>query len=153
MNVNFQMLPEAVADLDLDSKGESLREISQIFSNIYGAISEDVFDGLEERERLGSTGFGNGVAIPHTRSPQVKRPVAALVRLKNPVDFDSADGMPVRLIFGLLSPEDAGVAHLHALAAISRIVRDETTRHAFLDAPSSEAMYALLSSHIERDAA
>src|SRR3546814_9254374 len=84
-----------------------------------------VLDRLEERERLGSTGFGRGVAIPHARCPAINRPVVVLLRLEDPVDFAAADGMPVDLVFGLLSPANAGATHLHALAALSRLVRSE----------------------------
>lgn len=153
MNVNFQLLPEAVAAAHLDSKESVLQYISDLFASCYGSVASDVLDGLEEREKLGSTGFGNGVAIPHTRCTTIKRPVAVLVRLENPVDFSAADGMPVELVFGLLSPEDAGAAHLHALAAISRLVRDETIREALIAAPNVEAIYALLARQTERNAA
>jgi PTS system nitrogen regulatory IIA component len=153
MNVNFQLLPEAVAAANLESKELVLERVSELFSVCYNANASDVLEGLEEREKLGSTGFGNGVAIPHARSLKVKRPVAVLLRLESPVDFAAADGMPVELVFGLLSPENAGAAHLHALAAISRLARDEHTREALIEAPNAEAMYALLASHLERDAA
>jgi PTS system nitrogen regulatory IIA component len=112
-----------------------------------------VLERLDERERLGSTGFGRGVAIPHARVQGLKRPVAALLRLQEPVDFAAADGMPVDLVFGLLSPENAGVSHLHALAAISRIVRDERMHEAFSDAKDEETLFALLTNVTDRDAA
>ena len=76
-----------------------------------------------------------------------------LLRLEHPVEFAAADAMPVELAFGLLSPENAGAAHLHALAAISRLVRDEAVLEALLDAPDKEALFALLSNQIERDVA
>jgi PTS system nitrogen regulatory IIA component len=108
---------------------------------------------VTERERLGSTGFGRRIAIPHARMAGLTRPVAAFMRLESPVEFDSADGMPVDLVFGLLSPEGAGATHLHALAAISRMMRDERMREALLTAPGPEAVYGLLSNVIDRDAA
>lgn len=153
MNVNFQLLPEAVTTDCLASKELVLQRVGALFADCYNADASDVLDGLEEREKLGSTGFGNGVAIPHARSPLVNRPVAVLLRLESPVDFAAADGMPVDLIFGLLSPDDAGAGHLHALAAISRLARDDNMRDALIEAPDTEAMYALLSSRLERDAA
>ncbi len=153
MNANFQMLLEVVAAASLESKDLVLERLSELFAACCDANASDVLEGLEEREKLGSTGFGNGVAIPHARSSKVNRPIAVLLRLENPVDFAAADGMPVQLVFGLLSPEDAGAAHLHALAAISRLARDEHTREALIEAPNTEAMYALLASHLERDAA
>jgi PTS system nitrogen regulatory IIA component len=112
-----------------------------------------VLERVTEREALGSTGFGRGVAIPHARIPQLGRPVAAFLRLEAPVAFEAADGMPVDLIFGLLSPEHAGAAHLHALAAISRMMRNDAMHSALSQAPSDEALYGLLSNVIDRDAA
>ena len=153
MNANFQLLPAAVATDCLASKELVLQRVGALFADCYNADASDVLDGLEEREKLGSTGFGNGVAIPHARSPLVNRPVAVLLRLESPVDFAAADGMPVDLIFGLLSPDDAGAGHLHALAAISRLARDDNMRDALIEAPDTEAMYALLSSRLERDSA
>ncbi|KUO56695.1 MAG: transcriptional regulator [Sphingomonadales bacterium BRH_c3] len=153
MNANFQFLPEAVALVRLDSKQDVLAQVASMFGLAYGIDSAAVLDGIEERERLGSTGFGGGVAIPHARSNSVTRPSAVLLRLAHPVEYDAADGMPVELVFGLLSPENAGATHLHALAAISRLVRDESVHEALLEAPDAEALYALFSNQIESDAA
>lgn len=86
-------------------------------------------------------------------SPGIKRPVAALLKLSSPVDFHAADGMPVELAFGLISPENAGVAHLHALAAISRLVRDEATNRMLLEATDTEALIASLTNASDRDVA
>src|SRR3546814_10989545 len=97
-----------------------------MFGEAYGLDPVMVLDRLEERERLGSTGFGRGVAIPHARCPAIHRPVVVLLRLEDPVDFAAADGMPGDLVFGLLSPENAGATHLHALAALSRLGSDHT---------------------------
>ena len=93
------------------------------------------------------------MAIPHARIPELGRPVAVFLRLSTPVAFDAADGMPVDLVFGLLSPEAAGAAHLHALAAISRMMRDEKLHAALGEASGAEALYALLANGIDRDAA
>lgn len=153
MTALFSLLPEAVGTIAADSKQAILEQLAQRFAGVYGLDPVLVLDRIEEREKLGSTGFGRGVAIPHARIPDLNRPVAAFLRLESPVSFDAADGMPVDLVFGLLSPEAAGAAHLHALAAISRMMRDERTHAALSDAPGSEALYALLASGIDRDAA
>jgi PTS system nitrogen regulatory IIA component len=153
MNVNFQFLPEAVASADLATKHDVLEAVAQQFAKVYGIDSAGVLKALEERERLGSTGFGRGVAIPHARHSRVPRPQVVLLRLTNAVDFDAADGMPVDLVFGMISPENAGATHLHALAAISRLVRDEAMHEAMSDAPNEEALYALLNNQLESDAA
>ncbi|EIZ81135.1 PTS system, nitrogen regulatory IIA component [Novosphingobium sp. Rr 2-17] len=149
----FVLLPEAVQTVAADSKDIILNKLSELFSQVYDLDRTRVLDRVIEREGLGSTGFGRRIAIPHARMPDLTRPVAAFIRLTSPVEFDSADGMPVDLVFGLLSPEGAGATHLHALAAISRMMRDERMHTALLAAPSSEALYSLLSNVIDRDAA
>ncbi|MBN8483745.1 MAG: PTS sugar transporter subunit IIA [Sphingomonadales bacterium] len=153
MTALFSLMPEAVGTIDADSKQAILEQLAQRFAGVYGLDPVLVLERVEEREKLGSTGFGRGVAIPHARIPGLGRPVAAFLRLASPVAFDAADGMPVDMVFGLLSPEAAGAAHLHALAAISRLMRDEAMHRALAEAPGSEALYALLANSIEKDAA
>ncbi|EJL23410.1 PTS sugar transporter subunit IIA [Novosphingobium sp. AP12] len=149
----FALLPEAVTTVTADSKDIILDRLAGQFAQVYGLDHQAVLARVTERERLGSTGFGRRIAIPHARMAGLTRPVAAFMRLESPVEFDSADGMPVDLVFGLLSPEGAGATHLHALAAISRMMRDERMREALLTAPGPEAVYGLLSNVIDRDAA
>jgi PTS system nitrogen regulatory IIA component len=153
MSALFNLLPEAVGIVAADSKAAILTKLAERFAAVHGLPTELVLERIEEREKLGSTGFGRGVAIPHARMPDLARPVAVFLRLDAPVAFDSADGMPVDLVFGLLSPEQAGAAHLHALAAISRMMRDERMHTALEEAPNAEALYALLANVIDRDAA
>ncbi len=149
----FALLPEAVTTVDADSKDVILDRLAGQFAQVYGLDHQAVLARVTEREQLGSTAFGRRIAIPHARMPGLGRPVAAFMRLQSPVEFDSADGMPVDLVFGLLSPEGAGATHLHALAAISRMMRDERMREALMAAPGVEALYGLLSNVIDRDAA
>lgn len=149
----FSLRPDAVGTIKAETKHQILELLAQRFAATYQLDTAEVLERLEERERLGSTGFGRGVAIPHARVTGIKRPVAALLRLAEPVEYDAADAMPVDLVFGLLSPENAGVAHLHALAAISRIVRDERMHEAFNQAKDADALYALLTNATDRDAA
>jgi len=153
MNALFSIRPESVAILYAENKTAILHELAALFARAWELDADEVRDHLEEREKLGSTGFGRGVAIPHARLPGVTRPVSALIRLRRPVDFAAADGMPVNLIFGLLSPENSGVTHLHALAAISRLVRDEKVHDALAEAPHEEALFSLLNNAADRDAA
>ena len=153
MNSVFATKPEAVAIVDARDKAGILEALARLFAKAWDVDAPTVAEYLDEREKLGSTGFGRGVAIPHARIPGIARPIAALIKLKHPCDFDAADGMPVELAFGLLSPESSGAAHLHALAAISRLVRDENVRLALADAPDEEALYALLTNVTDRDAA
>ncbi|MEP2735280.1 MAG: PTS sugar transporter subunit IIA [Erythrobacter sp.] len=153
MNVNFKLVPEAIVTVRLSSKQDVLERAAKTFADVYGIDGVAALDGLEEREKLGSTGFGRGVAIPHARAAGINRPLVVLLRLENPVEYDAADAMPVDLVFAMLSPENAGATHLHALASISRTVRDEAIRQAMMDAPDAEALYSVLSNQILRDAA
>jgi nitrogen PTS system EIIA component len=153
MDVNITMLPEAAAIDRIDTRQQVLERISKLFEEVYGLDSGEVLDGLEQREKLGSTGFGRGVAIPHCRSTTVNRPTLVLLRLENAIDFAAADAVPVSLFFGLVSPENAGATHLHALAAISRLARDEAMLAALSDAPDTEAIFAVLTNQFLRDAA
>ena len=153
MNSIFMMKPQSVRVVQADSKADILATLSQTFAAAFDLDAGQVLEQLEERESLGSTGFGRGVAIPHARMPHLKRPVAALLKLHRPVEFDAADRLPVDLVFGLLSPANSGATHLHALAAISRLVRDERVHDALCDAPDSEALYGVLTNATDRDAA
>lgn len=153
MDFIYSLHPKAVATINADSKHAILEQLSNCFARVYGLDRADILDRIEEREKLGSTGFGRGVAIPHARVPGLNRPVAAFLRLAHPVEFDSADGMPVELVFGLLSPENAGAVHLQALAAISRIARNESIRDLLVHAEDAEALYAVLNNVTDRDAA
>lgn len=153
MNALFRFPPEAVKSAAANSKAGILALLSDHLAAVYGLDAAQVLEGLEEREKLGSTGFGRGVAIPHARLDGLRGPKVALIRLEEPCDFGSADGMPVDLVFGLLSPANAGATHLHVLAAISRLVRDEDVHRQLVDAPDSEALYAMIANAVERDAA
>ncbi|MEW9854751.1 PTS sugar transporter subunit IIA [Novosphingobium sp. M1R2S20] len=153
MSALFNLLPEAVIVADGDDKHSVLTRLADLFAHVYDLDRDLVLSRIAEREQLGSTGFGRNVAIPHARIKGLARPVAAVIRLGKPIDFDAADGMPVDLVFGLLSPDGAGATHLHALAAISRMMRDERMHAALISAPGPEALYSLLSNVIERDAA
>lgn len=153
MDSIFLIKPESVCVTQADGKEDILCRLSELIANAFALDSGLVLEYLEERERLGSTGFGRGVAIPHARMPHLNRPVAALLKLERPVEFAAADGLPVDLVFGLLSPANSGATHLHALAAISRLVRDEGVHDALSDAPDAEALYGVLTNVTDRDVA
>ena len=118
-----------------------------------GIEPERVADRLADRERLGSTGFGGGVAIPHGRIEGLTRVTGLFVRLATPVDFRAIDGSPVDLVFLLLSPPTDGVDHLKALARVSRRLRDRAFVAKLRGAGSRDALYALLAGGESRDAA
>lgn len=153
MTALFTIDPLAVRIVRAETKQQILSELADCFATVYSLDRASVLERVEERERLGSTGFGRGVAIPHARLENLPRPVATFFRLENPVEFEAADGMPVDCVFGLLSPEQAGATHLQALAAISRLMRDERMHERLLAAPDADAIYALLVNVIDRDAA
>ena len=118
------------------------------FADRLGVPAASVTACLSERERLGTTGFGGGVAIPHGKLEGLDAIVGHFVRLAEPLEFDAVDRLPVDLVFALLSPPDAGAEHLKTLAAVSRTLRDEAMRAKLRGARSPDAVYALLA---ERD--
>ncbi len=153
MDINIVVLPEAVTFARLDSKPKVFAALAASFAAAYGLDEAGVLEGLEQREMLGSTGFGRGIAIPHCRFAGVKRPTLALIKLETPVEFGSPDAVPVTLVFGLVSPENAGATHLHALAAISRLTRSEAMVQLLMEAETPEGLYALLTNQFLQDAA
>lgn len=142
----FQLLsPDGViAHLKANSKKQALQELSARAAKITGQHERAIFDTLLERERLGTTGVGNGIAIPHGRLPGLDKLYGLFARVERPIDFDSIDEMPVDLIFLLLAPESAGADHLKALARVSRLLRDKGVCEKLRGAESADAIYALL---------
>lgn len=118
-----------------------------------GIPAKKIAAALNERERLGSTGFGGGAAIPHGKIEGLPRVTGYFLRLSTPVDYQAVDGLPVDLVFLLLSPPDAGVDHLKALAGVSRMFRDRQTLAKLRGARSKDALFALLAGEETRDAA
>src|SRR6478752_2029616 len=135
------------------NKRSLMKQLSELAAQRIGTKAATVLAGLNEREQLGSTGFGQGVAIPHAKIEGLPRIYASFARLGEPVDYKAIDGRPVDLIFLLLSPPDAGAEHLKALAAISRVTRDAATLERLRGARSRDALAALLMGADERDAA
>lgn len=113
-----------LSTLRVSSKKQLLQEIAARAAGITGRPEREIFDTLNDREKLGSTGAGNGIAIPHGKLLRLERLTALFARLETPVDFDSIDGQPVDLVFVLLAPEGAGAEHLKALSRIARLTRD-----------------------------
>lgn len=142
----FQLLsPDGVvANLKANSKKQALQELSARAARITGQHERVIFDTLLERERLGTTGVGNGIAIPHGRLSGLDKLYGLFARVERPVDFDSIDEMPIDLIFLLLAPESAGADHLKALARVSRLLRDKSVCEKLRGAESADALYALL---------
>ena len=140
-------------DVPAASKKQLFQQIGSIAGDLVGLDARDVADRLATRERLGSTGFGGGVAIPHTKMPGIDAVTGVFLRLTNPMAFDAVDDLPVDLVFALLSPADAGAAHLKALARVSRQMRDRNFLAKLRGAGSHDALFALFSADEARDAA
>ncbi len=125
MELSSILRVEAVKALSaVTSKKRLLQEIGDVASSAYGLKSNDVCQALQERESLGPTGVGQGIALPHARLADLEKVHGIFVRVEKPLDFDSVDRQPVDLVFALLAPLDAGVDHLKALAMVSRTMRD-----------------------------
>ena len=139
--------------LGVSSKRQLLTMLGQTAGAHLGLDPGAIVDSVLEREKLGSTGFGNGVAIPHGKIAGLARIYCLFARLAEPIDYKAIDGQPVDLVFFLLSPPDAGAEHLKSLAAVSRTVRHAPTREKLRGARSRDAVAAVLLGVDERDAA
>ncbi|HJP21876.1 MAG: PTS IIA-like nitrogen regulatory protein PtsN [Alphaproteobacteria bacterium] len=133
-----------VANLKAGSKKQLLQELSQRAAEVTGLSERAIFDVLLERERLGTTGVGNGIAIPHGKLAELERLHGLFAKLERPVDFDAVDDEPVDLVFLLLAPESAGADHLKALAWVSRLLRDKTVCEKLRGSDEDDALFALL---------
>lgn len=148
------LLPNAVvARARWQGRKQVLSEMSGLMARALGLDPREVYEAVQERERLGSTGVGEGVAIPHARIESLTRPVGGFARLLEPADFEAIDERPADLIFMLLAPTDAGADHLRALARAARVFRQERIRFALRQAQTDEAVIAILSPDTVTDAA
>lgn len=146
MNRLAKLLPleNVVLGLSVTSKKRVFEQAGLIFENQNGIARSIVTDNLFARERLGSTGLGEGVAIPHGRIKGLKQPLAAFVRLEEAIPFESPDGQPVALLIFLLVPEQATQQHLEILSEIAQLLSDRTTRGALASEPDAGAVHRLL---------
>lgn len=135
------------------NKKALLQQLAAAAASRTGLDARTILERLLERERLGSTGFGGGVAIPHGKMDGLDHVVGFVAKLAQPIDFQAIDGMPVDLVFLLLSPPDAGVEHLKALARVSRKLRDRNFVAKARGAGNPDALYALFAHTDTRDAA
>ncbi len=145
MQLSDLLVSEAVVpSLKASSKKQALQELSQTARKLTGIPARDIFEVLLQRERLGSTGLGHGVAIPHGKMNNLEGLHGIFARLNQPINFDSVDGQPVDLIFLLLAPESAGADHLKALARVSRLLRDADIVSKLRGSSNSAALYSIL---------
>ena len=130
--------------LKVNNKKQALQEISARAAELTGMAEREIFEIIQQREKLGSTGIGNGIAIPHGKLAKFQRLFGLFARLDRPIDFESLDGQPVDLVFLLLAPEAAGADHLKALAQVARLLRTPETAKMLRDSHDAEAIYAVL---------
>lgn len=146
MSLVASLLPpsDVVLDLQVSSKKRLFEQVGILFENNHGISRSLVFDSLFARERLGSTGLGQGVAIPHGRIKGLKDTLGAFVRLGQAVPFDAPDGKPVSLAFVLLVPEHATERHLEILSELAQMFSDRALREALASAPDARALHQLI---------
>ena len=145
MEIDDIMTPERVlANLRPNSKKQLLQTLADASAEHTGFSSQAIFESLLEREKLGSTGVGNGVAIPHAKLSDLQKIVGIFARLEKPIPFESIDDQPVDIVFMLLAPEGSGADHLKALARISRLLRNPATLESIRKSKDPDAIYSLL---------
>ena len=145
MTITDLVAPEAILPaLKVISKKQALQELAARASALTGQNERSVFEVLLQREKLGTTAVGYGVAIPHGKLPKLEKLFGFFARLERPIDFEAMDGQPVDLIFLLLAPEGAGADHLKALARVARLLRDPEVARKLRESRDAEALYAVL---------
>lgn len=145
MDLSDLIEPKAIVPaLKANSKKQLLQLLAEKAASITGLPEREIFDTILQRERLGSTGVGNGIAIPHGKLPGIERITGVFARLETPVDFEAIDDQPVDLIFLLLAPEGAGADHLKALSRIARVLRDADTMAKIRGTKDAAAIHSFL---------
>jgi PTS system nitrogen regulatory IIA component len=151
MDITDLIAPEAVLpSVRAHTKKQLLQELAARAAQLSGVPERRIFESLLERERLGSTGMGQGIAIPHARIAGLTRILGVFVRLESPIAYEAIDDQPVDLLFLLLTPEEAGADHLKALATVSRLLRSQTACEKLRAANKPEVLYALLTERTNR---
>jgi nitrogen PTS system EIIA component len=130
--------------LKVQNKKQLLQDLSQALASLVAVDSRVIFETLLQREKLGSTGLGQGIAIPHGRLPSITRVYGVFAQLQHPIPFESVDSEPVDIAFALISPEHAGADHLTALARVSRLLRDPMTLNKLRGTQNPDGIYAIL---------
>lgn len=145
MTLTDLLRPDAViSPFRANSKKQALQELAQHAAARTGLPERELYEALLQRERLGSTGIGDGIAIPHGRMAGIDRPVGFFAKAERPIDFDALDGQPVDIIFVLIAPEGAGADHLKALARVARVLRNQSVLDQVRSARDPMAIYAIL---------
>lgn len=154
MEMSAILAPEAVRVISsASSKKRLLQELGDTAASAYGIDAASAITALQERENLGPTGVGHGVALPHARIEGLDSVVGVFVMLEKPIDFDAVDKLPVDLAFALFAPSDAGVEHLKALARVSRVLRDAERCSKLRSNKSSQTLYTIITEDVTQHAA
>ena len=145
MQIADLLTPDSViAAMKVQGKKQLLQELASHASPLAGIAERKIFETLTERERLGSTGVGQGIAIPHGRLGDIKKIHGIFAKIETPIDYDAVDKAPIDLVFMLLAPENAGADHLKALARVSRLLRNQPVCEKLRAANNAAAIYAIL---------
>lgn len=144
MLTDFVAPNAVVAGLKVNSKKQAIQELAARAAELTGQSEKEILEILLQREKLGSTGVGSGVAIPHGKLPKLGRLFGLFARLQRPIDFEALDNQPVDLIFLLLAPEAAGADHLKALARVARQLRDPEIARRLRESADADALHAVL---------
>ena len=145
MQISDLLSPEGVlSSLKVKDKKQLLQQLADKASQITRVPQSRILETLIERERLGTTGVGQGIAIPHGRLTEIKKITGIFAKLETPIEYEAVDNQPVELVFMLLAPEGSGADHLKALARVSRLLRNQTACDKLRKTTSSEALYAIL---------
>ncbi len=145
MDLSDLIRPDSVIpSMKANSKKQAIQELAHKGAEITGIDERTIFDTLLQREKLGSTGVGGGIAIPHGKLPGLTQIHGAFARVPKPIDFEALDDQPVDLLFLLLAPENAGADHLKALARIARILREPGVASRLRNAPDPAVLYGVL---------
>jgi len=154
MELSHIIRPDAIRIVHtVTSKKRLFQELGEIAASAYNIAVQPATEALMERESLGPTGVGNGIALPHARLPDLTQVIGGFMRLEKPIDFDAVDRQPVDLIFALFAPVDSGVEHLKALALVSRTLRDSTVCAKLRSNVDAATLYAVLTELEQSEAA
>ena len=145
MTLTDLIAPNAIIPaLKVNNKKQAIQELAARAAELSGQNEKAILEILLQREKLGSTAVGNGIAIPHGKLPKLGRLFGLFARLERPIDFDALDGMPIDLVFLLLAPEAAGADHLKALARVARLLRDPEVARKLRESRDADAIHAVL---------
>ena len=151
MNISQILSPESTfCNIELSSKKKILEKVSQVMADLIDGSSQEIFESLFARERLGTTALGNGIAIPHGRVETCKEATAVFILLDKPVDYDAPDGQPIDIVFAILVPEQANTEQLKYLAEIAKVLSEPSVVSQLRHAHCGDALYEIINKAAEK---